>query len=80
MATVANVNELGAYAHNPRGNLWYNDESSFGKKMLLKMGWRNGKGLGKKEDGIKENLKVKIRNANSGLGYKDDSYKNVMKN
>lgn len=31
------------------------------------MGWKKGKGLGKKEDGIKENLKVKFRNTNSGI-------------
>lgn len=32
----------------------------------MKMGWNKGKGLGKNEDGIKENIKVKFRSTNSG--------------
>ena len=36
---------------NPRGNLWANDESKFGQKLMEKMGWEKGKGLGAKENG-----------------------------
>lgn len=43
------------------------DDSTYGHKLLMKMGWNKGKGLGKNEDGIKENVKVKFRNTNSGI-------------
>ena len=36
---------------NPRGNLWANDESKFGQKLMEKMGWEKGKGLGANENG-----------------------------
>ena len=28
------------------GNLWANDENKFGHKLMEKMGWEKGKGLG----------------------------------
>lgn len=31
------------------------------------MGWSKGKGLGKNEDGIKENIKVRVKTNNAGL-------------
>lgn len=36
--------------------------------MLEKMGWKEGKGLGAKEDGATEHVKVKKRLENQGLG------------
>ena len=36
---------------NITGNLWANDESKFGQKLMEKMGWSKGKGLGANEDG-----------------------------
>ena len=36
---------------NPRGNLWSNDQDKFGQKLMEKMGWSQGKGLGANEDG-----------------------------
>ena len=33
------------------GNLWANDETKFGQKLMEKMGWSKGKGLGANEDG-----------------------------
>ncbi|KAG1674330.1 PIN2/TERF1-interacting telomerase inhibitor 1 [Nymphon striatum] len=41
------------------------DEDKYGQKMLEKMGWSKGKGLGKNEDGIVENLKVKLKDDNT---------------
>ena len=36
--------------------------------MLTKMGWTEGKGLGKKEDGMATHVKVKKKNDAMGLG------------
>ena len=33
------------------GNLWSNDQDKFGQKLMEKMGWSQGKGLGANEDG-----------------------------
>ncbi len=46
--------------------LIYKDESKFGKKLMEKMGWEKGKGLGAKENGITENIKVKFKSDNQG--------------
>ncbi|KAG1666825.1 PIN2/TERF1-interacting telomerase inhibitor 1 [Nymphon striatum] len=50
------------------------NEDKYGQKMLEKMGWSKGKGLGKNEDGIVENLKVKLKDDNTGVGYTDDNW------
>lgn len=47
---------------------WKNDKSKFGLKMLQKMGWTEGKGLGKNEDGVCEHVKVSKKSNNLGLG------------
>jgi Pin2-interacting protein X1 len=48
-------------------NLKKIDESKFGKRLMEKMGWQ-GKGLGAKEDGITENIKVKYKSDTKGVG------------
>uniref|UniRef100_A0A0N5ABU2 G-patch domain-containing protein n=1 Tax=Syphacia muris TaxID=451379 RepID=A0A0N5ABU2_9BILA len=45
-------------------------EGAFGKKMLSKMGWNPGKGLGKKEQGSEENVKLNANYTRKGLGAK----------
>ena len=40
----------------------------FGAKMLEKMGWKEGDGLGKNSDGMKEHIKIKKREESIGLG------------
>lgn len=52
---------------------WKNDKSKFGFKMLQKMGWTEGKGLGKNEDGMAEHVKVAKKSNNLGLGAKSNS-------
>lgn len=47
---------------------WKNDKSAFGFRMLQKMGWSEGKGLGKQEDGMTEHVKVRKRTDQMGLG------------
>ncbi|KAI3364346.1 hypothetical protein L3Q82_011147 [Scortum barcoo] len=53
---------------DPRNSAWSNDDSKFGQKMLERMGWSKGKGLGRSEQGSTEHIKVKVKNNNCGLG------------
>jgi len=55
---------------NPRGNLWCEDNSKFGQRMLEKMGWSEGKGLGVKENGTTDPVHVSYKWDNKGMGYK----------
>ncbi|NWT17303.1 PINX1 inhibitor, partial [Vireo altiloquus] len=53
---------------DPRNSAWSNDDSKFGQKMLEKMGWTKGKGLGAQEQGNPEHIRVKVKNDVLGLG------------
>ncbi|XP_062612622.1 micronuclear linker histone polyprotein-like [Saccostrea cucullata] len=55
---------------NPNGNAWSNDETKFGQKLMKKYGWSEGKGLGVKEDGNPDHVKVEFKFGNKGVGYK----------
>ena len=50
----------------------------FGRRMLAKFGWSEGKGLGRKEDGMKEHIKVKQRAENLGLGAQSEEEVNAI--
>ncbi|XP_041801714.1 angiogenic factor with G patch and FHA domains 1 isoform X2 [Chelmon rostratus] len=43
-------------------------EVNKGRKMLEKMGWKKGEGLGKEGTGMKNPIELKIRKSQSGLG------------
>uniref|UniRef100_A0A8C6UFL6 Angiogenic factor with G patch and FHA domains 1 n=1 Tax=Neogobius melanostomus TaxID=47308 RepID=A0A8C6UFL6_9GOBI len=43
-------------------------EGNKGRKMLEKMGWKKGSGLGKEGTGIRDPIELKVRKAQSGLG------------
>ena len=47
------------------------DDGRYGTKMLEKMGWSKGKGLGANEDGSKDFIRVRYKNDAEGLGYED---------
>lgn len=47
---------------------WAKDSGGFGFRMLAKMGWTEGKGLGKKEDGAVSHVRVKKRADQLALG------------
>ncbi|KAJ3163338.1 PIN2/TERF1-interacting telomerase inhibitor 1 [Geranomyces variabilis] len=53
---------------DPQNRAWKDDKSKFGLKMMQKMGWTEGKGLGINEDGQKEHVKVRLKENNLGLG------------
>jgi hypothetical protein len=42
---------------------------SFAKKQMEKMGWKEGKGLGKNEDGISNPIKLRSQFDSAGFGY-----------
>ncbi|KAG7309127.1 hypothetical protein JYU34_005047 [Plutella xylostella] len=54
-----------------KNNEWSNDSTKFGQKMLEKMGWSSGKGLGAKENGIVEHVVARYKNDDRGLGFED---------
>lgn len=54
-----------------KGNAWSNDSNKFGQRMLEKMGWSSGKGLGAKENGIVEHVVARYKNDDKGLGFED---------
>lgn len=53
---------------DPNGLTWSRDKSKYGYKMLVAMGWQEGKGLGTKGNGITEHIRVKKKIDNSGIG------------
>merc|ERR1711915_896397 len=67
---------MGKWTLNPRGNLWANDESKFGQKLMEKMGWEKGKGLGSKQDGMVNHITLKQKDNLKGIGFEghDDTW------
>lgn len=53
---------------DPRNKQWSEDSNRFGQRLMKQMGWSHGKGLGLKEDGKTEHIKVSLKNDNRGLG------------
>ncbi|XP_078486794.1 PIN2/TERF1-interacting telomerase inhibitor 1-like [Ciona intestinalis] len=54
---------------DPRNTTWTKDESRYGVKMLEKMGWKKGKGLGADEAGSTDIVKVSVKNGTRGVGF-----------
>lgn len=62
--------------------------ADFAKAQLLKYGWKEGKGLGKNENGLTEALKPTLKFDNAGIGYSETNsehwwktlYDNTIKN
>lgn len=55
---------------DPNNKQWANDQTGFGFRMLQKMGWTPGKGLGQKEDGRLTNVTMEFKDDNLGIGIK----------
>jgi hypothetical protein len=49
-------------------------------KMMKKMGWKEGDGLGKKSDGIKTPVVVEKTATNTGIGFKHNTFKDDRPN
>ncbi|XP_041448953.1 PIN2/TERF1-interacting telomerase inhibitor 1 isoform X2 [Drosophila obscura] len=76
MAMLAEPRRRKRYNLCPRGKALYEDDARFGTKMLEKMGWTKGKGLGANEDGQQEFVRVRLKNDAEGLGFeaRDDQW------
>ncbi|KAJ8008684.1 hypothetical protein DPEC_G00080970 [Dallia pectoralis] len=68
MSMLAEPRRKQKWSVDPRNSAWSNDESKFGQKMLERMGWSKGKGLGRTEQGSTEHIRVKVKNNQLGLG------------
>ncbi|EDW08238.2 uncharacterized protein Dmoj_GI19854, isoform C [Drosophila mojavensis] len=88
MAMLAEPRRRKRYNLCPRGKPLYEDDSRFGTKMLEKMGWTKGRGLGANEDGAQEFVRLRFKNDCGGLGYgerddqwtiHDDSFNGLLK-
>ncbi|KAI8819545.1 uncharacterized protein EV422DRAFT_568516 [Fimicolochytrium jonesii] len=53
---------------DPQNKGWKDDKNKFGHKMMEKMGWTEGKGLGANEDGHTDHVKVRLKENNLGIG------------
>merc|ERR1712036_124166 len=60
---------------DPQNVTWARDEKKFGFKMLQKMGWTNGKGLGAGENGLVDPVKAIFKDDSRGIGF-TKSYEN----
>ncbi|XP_014616545.1 PREDICTED: G patch domain-containing protein 4-like [Polistes canadensis] len=75
MAMLAEARRKQKWMLNPRGKDWSNDTNKFGQRMLEKMGWTSGKGLGINEQGATDHVRVKVKNDTVGIGFKNEEDK-----
>ncbi|XP_032711625.1 PIN2/TERF1-interacting telomerase inhibitor 1 [Lontra canadensis] len=68
MSMLAERRRKQKWSVDPRNTAWSNDDSKFGQRMLEKMGWSKGKGLGAQEQGATDHIKVQVKNNHLGLG------------
>lgn len=76
MAMLAEPRRRKKYNLCPRGKALYEDENRFGTKMLEKMGWTKGSGLGANLNGEKDFVRIRFKNDAEGLGFeqRDDQW------
>ncbi|XP_077566445.1 PIN2/TERF1-interacting telomerase inhibitor 1 [Stigmatopora nigra] len=79
MSMLAENRKKQKWVVDPRNTAWSNDESKIGQKMLERMGWSKGKGLGRSEQGIVDIVKVRMKKDlhGFGLGTKSDGTKDI---
>jgi hypothetical protein len=64
LLTKKSINVLGSKISEARGS----QVSSFAQNYMKKLGWSEGKGLGKSEDGMQTHIKVSKKEEATGLG------------
>ncbi|KAJ1983627.1 hypothetical protein H4R33_004677 [Dimargaris cristalligena] len=57
-----------ARAVDPNNHAWSKDTGRFGFRLLEKMGWADGQGLGTNRDGVTKHIVVKHRTTTLGIG------------
>merc|ERR1712227_484268 len=60
------INKNGPTIHGEKK--WSEDKNKISVKMMEKMGWTQGNGLGAKEDGRTEHVKIKFKDEKRGVG------------
>ncbi|XP_012879640.1 PREDICTED: PIN2/TERF1-interacting telomerase inhibitor 1 [Dipodomys ordii] len=80
MSMLAERRRKQKWAVDPRNTAWSNDDSKFGQRMLEKMGWSKGKGLGAQEQGATDHIKVQVKNNHLGLGATNNNEDNWIAN
>lgn len=55
-------------AKDPNNLAWATDATSYGARLLEKMGWKRGNGLGKTQQGQTDNVSAKVRADHVGIG------------
>ncbi|CAG5134569.1 unnamed protein product [Candidula unifasciata] len=68
MALLAEQKRKSRFGLDPRNTSWSNDTSKFGQRLMEKMGWEKGKGLGANENGITEHIRATYKSDSRGLG------------
>ncbi|CAI5441564.1 unnamed protein product [Caenorhabditis angaria] len=53
---------------DPQNLTWKNDDQKFSKKLMEKMGWSEGDGLGRNRQGNQDAIKLKANTSGRGLG------------
>ena len=65
---------------DPRNKKWSDDSNRIGLKLLSKMGWSEGNGLGANQCGIKTNIKATMKTDTMGIGAIRNSQDNWLEN
>ena len=68
MGLLADGRSKQKWSKDPRGKQWATDQNRVSVKMMEKMGWTQGKGLGAKLDGNTGHVKMKFKDDTRGVG------------
>mmetsp|Transcript_17151 Transcript_17151/g.29761 ORF Transcript_17151/g.29761 Transcript_17151/m.29761 type:complete len:292 (+) Transcript_17151:19-894(+) len=66
------------FGADPNNSFWAKDKNKFGLKMLEKMGWSDGKGLGANGTGTTTHIQVKKKVDNAGIGCEKKTHENWL--